>query len=428
MAKISYIDTGILNQQSSTFLIPTDESVGAIIIDISGFNDPFADYPMIYHNFAERKVQKITNMDEASVLGIENNGFLNGLLYYHLSEFYDFIGADQVLYIMLADCSKDWDSIFYLHQQVSGRIFQIGVWTSQPLWKRKEDGSIGFTSLITEMQGQADEINGSVGKPTQTMTPVNILLFGNTAYIDGEPFNYKELPDAVELNCCKVSVILAQNGTEEVKAMQQNNPLSAPVSSLGIVMACLAVCGAEESIASVDNCDLNKNERFDRPEWGVGKKGLSISVINRIWANIISERGYIVPIDYEGEEASYFLSSDQTLAEGDYSSIANNRVMHKCRRAMCSALLPYLNSHHIYNVASKSLDPSSVSMISTSVGSMLDTILMNRKGQKQINSKSLEFLYEDDLLETDTIKLKLIVVPANYSEAISEDVSHSLTQ
>lgn len=426
MAQLSYINTGVKQKPDLTFNIPTDESVGAMLFDISGFNNPFGNYPLLYHNFKDEKVQCIKNMDDANLLGITNDGFINNLLYYHISQFYDFVGKNQTLYIAIADCSESWDVIQSIQQQVGGRIFQIGVWTSQPIWRAKENDTIGFTSLITDLQTQADEINGKIGVATYTMVPLNIVLCGNCNYIEGKSVDYKIIPDATELNCPKVSIVMAQNGSDEIRKIQKSNPLQAPVGSLGFVMACLAICGAEESIASLSKCDLNKNEMFNFPEWGIGDTGTPISDVHRIWANIISSRGYIIPVDYEAIEASYYFSSDQTLSEGDFSTIANNRVMHKCRRAASTALIPYINSNHIYVPGTHNISVTSIAIITDSINTILDSVMRNKQGLGQIDGRVVTFLENDEILKTDAISIKLEIKPVNYSGFISEEVSHEV--
>ena len=427
MAYISYINTGVKKERDLTFNISTDESIGGMLFDISGFQDPFRDYPLMSHNFKNGKVQRIYNMDDAALIGITNDGFLNNLLYYHISQFYDYVGSEQELYIVIADCSKGWDILYSMQQEINGKMFQIGVWTSQSIWARNEDGTLGFSDLIPSLQEQADEICGKVGTRTYTTTPLNIVLFGNSNYIDGNGVNYKKIPNALVLDCPKISVVLAQNGSEEVHVMQQSNPNQAPVSIMGMVMACLAVCGAEESIGSLRRCDLNKNEKFHYPELGFGKNYTKIEGVSRIWANIIASNGYIVPIDYEGLEASYYLSNDQTLSTGDYSSIANNRVMHKCRRAVCTAMLPYINSHHIYTPGTKNISITSTSIMTDSINSILDSVMRNKLGQEQIGGRSVTFLENSNILQTDEVSLKLSINPVNYSGYISEEVSHSTT-
>lgn len=426
MASISYVNTGVKQNRDLTFGISTDESIGGMLFDISGFQDPFTEYPLIAHNFKGEQVQCIYNMEDAKLLGIENDGFLNGLLYYHVSQFYDFVGGEQRLYVVLADCSDGWDILQSMHQQTSGKMFQIGVWTSQPIWSRNGDGSLGFTGLITDLQAQADEICGRVGQRTYTTVPLNLVLFGNSNYADGIAVSFKELPNALVLDCPKVSVVLAQNGSEEVHKMQESNPNQAPVSAMGITMACLAVCGAEESIGSIQKCDLNKNENFRFPEYGFGKRYANLTDVNRIWANTIISNGYIIPVDYEGIEASYFLSNDQTLSTGDYASIANNRVMHKCRRAVSTALIPYINSHHIYSPGTKTISVTSIAIMTDAINTILGHTMRNRSGQEQIGGRSITFLENSDILETDEVALKLSVNPVNYSGYIEEEVSHNM--
>lgn len=428
MATLSYIDTTSKQPVNRSFRIPTDESIGAMLFDINGFTNPFDGYSLLYHSFKDNAVQCIKNMDDALLLGIEDNGFLNGLIYYHVSQFYDFIGEGQTLYIAIADCSKDWEIIEQMQRQTNGRIFQIGVWTSQPLWTVRRDGTMGFTPLITDLQAQADEINGKLGVSTHTMVPLNIILCGNSFYAGGKQFSYKSLPNAFELNCPKVSVPLIQNGTQEVKNMQSQNPNQAPVSALGVIMACLSLCGAEESIASVAKCDLNKNENFNNPEWGIGTTGTPIDDVHRIWGNIISSRGYIIPVNYEELEGACFLSSDQTLYEGDFGTIANNRVMHKCRRAVCTATIPYVNGNHIYNPGTHNISPTSIAMMTDSINTLLDSVMRNKQGQKQIEGRVVTFLENDKMLENDSISIKLDVKPVNYSGYISEGVSHDIVQ
>lgn len=425
MATLSYIDTSVKKADDVSAQIPTDESVGAMLFDISGFKDVFDGYSLLYNSFKDNQVQCIKNMDDAQLVGIEDNDFLNGVLYYHISQFYQFLDANQTLYVVLADCSQSWDVIQSIQQQANGKVFQVGIWTSQSIWQMQPDNTLGFTSLITDLQVQADEVNGKIGESAHSMVPLSIILCGNTYYAGGD-FTYKNLPNAIDLNCPKVSVAVLQNGSEQVKAMQKKNPNQAPVSALGLIMACLATCGAEESIASISKCDLNKNEDFNQPEWGIGKTGTPIDTVHRIWANIISGRGYIIPIDCEGMEASYFLSSDTTLSEGDYCTIANNRVMHKCRRAVATVLIPYVHGNYLYDYSSGNINSSAIAIITDSIYTILDSVMRNRKGQQQIEGRVVTFVANNNMLEDDTMYLKLDIKPASYSGYISEGVSHDV--
>lgn len=426
MAQLSYITTTPKDLPNTSSGIPTDEHIGLMVFDTSGFEGAMDAYPLLYHNFKDGKPQNINNMDEAAMVGITNDGFMNGMVYYHLSQFFEYIENPQSVYVVIADCSEDWDVILRAQQAVSGRIFHACVWTHRKIWKVREDGSIGFTSLITDLQEEANEINGKIGESTHTTTPLSILLFGNTSSAEGGEVTHKNLPDATVLECPKVSVILAQNGSEEVHAMQSMNPQNAPVGCMGLVMAFLALCGAEESIANLQKCDLNKNEGFNYPEWGVGESGTRIDTVHRIMANTVSSLGYIVPVDYEELEASYFLSSDQTLSSGSFCSIANNRVMHKCRRVVCSVMLPYVNSTLPYSPTTKTISDSAQATIISKINDTLESVMVNEQGLSQIDGASISFQPEGDMLDTDSLNLRIGISPVNYSGYLTEDVAHSV--
>ena len=55
--------------------------------------------------------------------------------------------------------------------------------------------------------------------------------------------------------------------------------------------------------------------------------------------------GYVLPTTYKAKEAAVYLSNDQCLSEGDYKSLANNRVIHKLRRIIKSVMLPYVEGN-----------------------------------------------------------------------------------
>ena len=53
--------------------------------------------------------------------------------------------------------------------------------------------------------------------------------------------------------------------------------------------------------------------------------------------------------------------------------------------------------------------------------------MKNKYGNEQIGGRSVEFLKESDILETDSISLRLSINPINYSGFIEEKVHHDTT-
>lgn len=424
MQTISYIETDARKNASQSINIPTDESVGMMIFDIGGFANPFDGHQTIYNNFHDNTVQAIKNLDEAEVLGLTDRSFLNGLVAYHLSDFYDFIGGTQLLYVALCDCSKGWGMLPGLQRQTSGRVFHMGIWTHRSLWKSDDGETLAFTSLIRDLQLQADAINGKVGEPAHSMTPLSIVLFGNTRYVPDFFITHKKLPNAKILDCPKVTAVLAQNGSDTVHRMQENNPANAPVTAMGLVMGCLAVCGAEEPVSSVNSCDLNKNERFNSPELAVGINNTPSDSLTDVWKNTLSSKGYVFPVSYESIEAGYFLSSDQTLSEGDFGSLSSNRIIHKCRRAIDTALLPHVEGNVAYNPGTGRIDESAATILVNSVYTVLDSVMRNRRGLDQLDARNVTVLDNADILDNDSLRIHFEVKAVDKSEYLSEVVSH----
>ena len=58
----------------------------------------------------------------------------------------------------------------------------------------------------------------------------------------------------------------------------------------------------------------------------------------------IDNKGYIFPVKYTGADNGTYFSFDHTCSNGDFRTIARNRTIDKSRRAIRSALLPYVNS------------------------------------------------------------------------------------
>lgn len=52
--------------------------------------------------------------------------------------------------------------------------------------------------------------------------------------------------------------------------------------------------------------------------------------------------------------------------------------------------------------------------------------MRNKQGQNQINGRVVTFLENDEILENDSISMKLEIGPVNYSGFLSEEVSHDI--
>lgn len=418
MPGIGYITTNSFDYNKENLSISTDESVCGLLFDISGFYRPFDNFPLLQHFFGDSQTNLINNLAEAEMYGLCEEEFMGGLPYYHIKQYYNYIGADAPLYICFTSDNSEWSAVESMQLAANGRLFQIGIWTSLPLWQ-SSDRELLFTDLIGNLESAAEILSGKVGQSTLHNTPISLIVSASTKF-SNSVFAIQDAPDATALNSPKVSICLAQNNSDEVVAIQARCPNKAPVGCIGIVMACLHLAYAEENIGYVSKFNLNKNDDFNNIGVYFNNRFINASDITYTVGNFVAENGYILPCTYEGKIAEYFFSGDPTASNGDYNHISNNRVIHKCRRAMVSALLPYINDSHTLDVSTGDLSEGSKTLIITDILNSLEAALQNPLGQAQINGKSVEINKNGKILEDDVITVKMSIDLFNHNNVINE--------
>ena len=196
---------------------------------------------------------------------------------------------------------------------------------------------------------------------------------------------------------------------------------------IGFALACCTMVPAEESIGSLLYCNLNKDDNFQSPELGFGdltdnikdNDYSSIEDVNQIRRNIISMAGYVLPTTYKAKEAAVYLSNDQCLSEGDYKSLANNRVIHKLRRIIKSVMLPYVEGNVEMDPNTGKIAVYDAALITNALNERADAVLVNSKGQAQVSGRIIEVDLDSNILENDSINIDVRLVPASSSDIIN---------
>ena len=413
-----------------SYSISIDERCCGMLFDYGVRTDPFNGDYAATRCLSNNQVVKLTSVEQAEEYGITTK-LLNGVPHYHISQFFEYTGNGSYVYVMFANCSYNFNAIYDFQHKVNGDMFQLGVWTERKLWTTDDDGNCTFTSLIAELQQQAEELGGRVGVFNEAVMPLSIVLCANTATLLNETnfvstIRYRDLPNGTGMNCPKVSVVLGQNGTDEVHTIQNANIGRCPVGFLGLAMACLYLASAEKSIGSVELFDLNKNDTINHAELGFGyitpdlmqNDYTPISTITRTRSDIISKLGYIIPTTYAGKEASVYFSNDQTLSNGDYKLISLNRIISKCRRIVRSVLMPHINSPMLTTI-SGTISNTYATVISNEIVERLDAkMISSDTGDPQILGREVIINTEENVVDNDGISLELSIVPANISDVI----------
>lgn len=420
------------------------ENVCGLIFDTNGFDNPFGqektgeDLKTLVANiasttFANGNVVELNSMKDVKAAGIDEN-VMNGLVYHHLNNFFTLAGNNQRLFLSFMNSSTDADftAVEKIQLAANGIIYQIGIWTTQPFAQKSGDNiNIIDNGLLSKLQAQAEVLGGKIDVVNyEGFSPVNILV--NAPVCNEAIIDITKLPDLSTLDLPKVSVLLGQPSNDDVHTIQENLGGNAVVGNIGAALACLAVAPAEVSIGWVDG--FNLTQVMTQAELGFGnltrddssKKFTSAVAFNNIKTlgytsrnNNLHRKGYIFLTDYAGIENGIFFSCDQTLSTGDYRTISRGRVMHKSRRVVRLALLPYVNATWELDAATGQLSASDVTMLQNLVINALDVNMVDPGTTKpQISGRECIIDPTQNILTNDELKIDYNMVPVGCTSAI----------
>lgn len=412
------------------------EKVTGLLFDISKQSKFFTEGAgLAVKDKLDGNVIEVNSMDDLKELGITaysgdtSKDLLFGIPYYHINHFFSIQGDTGRLFIMFADCSKDWNAIDMMQRASHGLISQLGVWTEQPLWKQTD------TSADTYSLNLVQTLNSKAASLADNNAPLSILLSANSAVVgttdaDVKTVNFAKIPSAVTSNSRFVTVLLSQGLDSTVNAMQLANDNSTPVGVVGAALGCLALAGVQESFAWVNK--FNLGGYFPDIEMGFGdvtKTGnkfastISYSSLSKSQIDTLDDKGYVFLCKYSGLEGGVYFSKDQTCANGDYRTVARNRTIHKSRRNVRNALLPYVNSPLKVDPSTGYLSAAKITMFQNIVTAILGTMQDN----EEISGYSVTIDKNQNVLKNDKLVIKYSIVPVGVAASIEVVEGLSLT-
>ena len=403
------------------------EKVTGLLFDISKQAKFFEDGAgLAVKDKLQGNVIEINSMDDLKELGITaysgdtEKDLLFGIPYYHINHFFGIQGSTGRLFIMFADCGVDWNAIEQMQRAAHGMINQLGVWTEQSLWKQTDPEAETYSiDLVTDLQSKAASL-------ADENAPLSILLCANSAVIATDEESVKKvelgkIPTCV-INARFVSVLLGQGLDADVSAMQLANQNLTPIGNIGAALGCIASASVQESFAWVNK--FNLIGYFPDIEMGFGDvtlnseskltSTLKYSSLNKIQLDDLDDKGYIFLCKYSGLESGVFFSKDQTCSNGDYRTVARNRTIHKSRRAVRNALLPYVNSPLKVDPSTGYLSSAKITMFQNIVSDILTTMQNN----EEISGFSVTIDKNQNVLKNDTLIIKYSLVPVGVASRI----------
>lgn len=418
----------------------SEDTVTAILFDISKCPDLFKKGygKENIKNINEGDVVHIETLTEAVELyGIkprvdvkegeqeEDVNFMYGLPYYHIRKFFLRRGgefAEGSLYVMFADCSKNWDAINVLQNSTGGLAHQIGVYTEQSLWGSDLDDEGNYSlRIVRELQDKATQLQ-------EEHQPAVIILHANTAKLEGvdaedaNKISLDKIPSCL-VKCPQVAIVMGQANTKLVNEMQLANPTHSPVGVLGDLLGALTSINVGQSIAWVGRINLFDPQMM-RVEFGFGDTNLNedgnfistnmLESIPKRTLDKIVRKGYNFVLKYAGEPNGVHFSSSGTCDSGDFRKIEYNRTIQRARRGMRKVLLPKLNSPVLVNRADGTLTASTVTEFTNL---LVDNVFGLMFKASELSGYNVYIDPKQKILETDSLTIEASIVPlANLHE------------
>lgn len=431
-----------------------NEYVCGLVFDISQRGNVFGSYPLALQNYGNGRIQLLSSIEEAVASGITENGIMNGVPYYHLDHFFRLAGKNTStqhhIYVVFADCSSGFQVFNRIMQAVGKKIFQFGLWTERRLFE--QTGEEYVSPLLTQLSSDLFSFRSEIQQSDEydLDIPFNVLmcccpagtkLNDTTVYItdnqgdrltdendnrltadivpDDNAFGYRNLPSIKGFDIPGLSVLLGQERSDAVRAMQIKNSGSTPVGCIGAALGVLTTCPVE--LHMNDNYNFSLRDVIPEAELGFGDDNTPISSINYIRRNELHNKGYIMLVDKDGYDGETFFSSDITLGKRDYSNLMRCRTINKVHRIVRGTLISYINSVHAANPATGNISVSAATYMSNEIYRQIDAFMgigWGMTGAAQLDSRRISIPTDQNIIENDSIKVEVEVKPADHTESI----------
>lgn len=429
------VDGGLNN---NTFI--SSENVCGIIFDtkiVGGLTNALSG--VAAELFANGNVVELNSLDDVKEAGLES--VMYGLPYFHLRDFFTIAGSNQRLFVSFTDSTTDTDfeCIEKMQLAANGIIYQIGLWTGEAFAAKQNDGSYKVVDrgLLSKLQAQAEVLGGKIGVTNYDGNqPLNILV--SAPVINEAICDITKLPDLTGLDFPKVTVLLGQSITDETHDIQvsintavANKTNYAVTGCVGAALGVLAIASAEQSMGWVRNFGLSAvmtqaelgfgNLTIADGAWGDNVSFTNIKSLNYTKRNnLLHRKGYVFLRDYENRENQIYFSSDQTLSTGDYRRISRCRVMHKSRRVVRQAVLPYVEETFDIDASTGYILAADVAMLQNTIYDALDHNMVQPANPTvlQISGRQVVIDPEQDLLANDQLLISYALVPKGVASAI----------
>lgn len=441
------------SQKSNQIVGIFNETVCGLVFDISKRSNVFGKFPLARQNYENGRICELSSMDDVIASGITEDGIMNGVPYYHLNHFFTMASKDSsphTIYVVFENCKSNFQVFNRMMQVTNKKIFQFGLWTEQDMFAYYGDQLISpfFTQLNEDLFPYKGETPDSeeydldipfnvlvCANPTRTQLLDTVVyltdehgqrlkkedggyLLGNIKPND-QTFTYRTLPSITEYNIPALTVLLGQERSDQVHAMQAKNVNGTPVGCIGAALGVMTLCPVEYCLA--DNYLFSLRDIIPEAELGFGDDYTPMEKLGYIRRNALDIAGYVFLTDKDGYIGETFFSSDKTLGNRDYSTLVRCRTINKVQRIVRNTLLRQSNNSLHIDPETGMISQTIAKSIMNEIYDAIDTYMgigSSLKGAAQLDYRRITIPLEQDLQNNIILKAEVEVRPGNHVESI----------
>lgn len=342
------------------------------------------------------RVKQVFSTAEAEALGITKGSATNGVLWYHIDEFFRVQPSGQ-LYIGIYDsASVDLSVIETVQNFANGKIRQIGVFNTAAF----------ATAAVTALQVSATALE-TAHKPLSVLYAADLTGVAAIA-----SFN-----DLTTLASKNVTVIAGEDGGADGAALAVSEGNS--ITTLGASLGAVSVAKVNESIGWIAKFNMTDGTELNTVNICNGQ-----AVKDQTPAALLAlkNKGYSFMLKHTGLAGTYNEGAPTSIAvTSDFATIFNNRTMDKAVRGVRTFMLPNISSPLLVN-ADGSLTEDTAAKFKNDAARALEQM----ERDEEISAFVVLIDPTQNVLSTSKVVVTIKIVPVGVADQIEINIGFTV--
>lgn len=343
------------------------------------------------------RIKQAFSISDAETLGITEGSATNGVLWYHINEYFKQAPQGQLFIGIYDSVAIDYSVIELVQNFSDGKIRQIGVYDQTAL----ADGTIGSLQASCTIL-EADH------------KPLNVIYAGDISGVA----DLSTLTDMTALNAKNVSVTIGEDGAAAGSALAISETKS--ITDLGAVLGAVSLSKVNESIEWIEKFNITDGTEFNTPAFAnaelVKSKAESFLVA-------IKNKGYMFLKKHVGLAGSYQENGATSIVvTSDYAKIENNRTIDKATRGVRSFMLPNVAAPIFIN-ADGTLRESTTAKFKNDAARALEQM----ERDEEISAFEVIIDPTQPVLQTSKLVITIKIVPVGVARQIEINIGFTVS-